>query len=126
MVFIMITFILVIPSIAFAQEEENAEEEVEEPEPEELNFDTAYSEVSAFGATGELFEFQMEVTFKGEEEKYFELVKEFPPGWSMEISPGFNTFGICRCWIIKGICDNNNSRCFNRSFYFKTCFCQSN
>jgi uncharacterized membrane protein len=82
-----------MPSIVFAEEgEEAAEEEIvePEPEPETLDFDIAYSEVSAFGTKGELFEFEVSITFDGEEEKYFEILEEFPSGWSMDISPGSN------------------------------------
>ena len=87
--FIIMTLLLAIPSMAFAQEEEEAEEEVQEPEPEPetLEFDVSFGEVTNFGAEGTVFEFQASVTFDGEEEKLFEIIEEFPPGWDMEVNP---------------------------------------
>jgi len=95
MVFIIFTFLLTFPAIIFAEEEEEStEEEIVEPEPETFDFDVAYSEVSAFGETGEAFDFQVSVVFDGEEEKYFEIIEEFPPGWSMDINPGTKAIDI--------------------------------
>jgi uncharacterized membrane protein len=85
-----------MPSMVFAQEEEETEEEVQEPEPEPetLEFDISYGEVSDFGAKGTVFEFQASVTFDGEEEKYFEVIEEFPPGWDMDVNPSGKTINI--------------------------------
>lgn len=93
LILIIFTFLLAIPSLVFAEEEgaDTEEEIVEpEPEPETLDFDISYSEVSAFGSKGTIFEFEVSVTFDGEEEKYFEILEELPSGWSMDISPGSN------------------------------------
>jgi len=87
-IFTIFTIILVFPSLAFAQEEDTTEEEIIEPEPETLNFDINYSEVSAQGVIGEQFEFKVAVTLDAPEEQYFELEKEIPPGWSIKVSPG--------------------------------------
>ncbi len=91
LILIIFTFLLAMPSLVFAEEEEtNTEEEIAEPEPEPetLDFDIAYSEVSAFGTKGTMFEFEVSITFDGEEERYFEILEEFPSGWSMDVSPG--------------------------------------
>ena len=86
--FTIFTIILLFPSLAFAQEEDAAEEESIEPEPEALIFDINYSEVNADGTVGERFEFKVDVTLDAPEEQYFELEKEIPPGWSIVVNPG--------------------------------------
>ena len=89
LIFIIFTFLLAMPAFVFAEEEEaEIEEEVPEPDPEILDFDIVYGEVSAFGTKGEIFEFEVIVTYDGEEDKYFEIVEEFPSGWSMDVNPG--------------------------------------
>jgi len=93
LILIIFTFLIAMPAFVFAEEEETdtGEEIIEpEPEPETLDFDISYSEVSAFGSKGEIFEFEVSITYDGEEEKYFEILEEFPSGWSMDISPGVN------------------------------------
>jgi len=93
LILIIFTFLIAMPAFVFAEEEEaDIEEEIvePEPEPETLDFDIAYSEVSAFGSKEEIFEFEVSITYDGEEEKYFEILEEFPSGWSMDISPGAN------------------------------------
>jgi len=82
LIFIILTFMLVMPSLVFAGEGET------------LDFDIAYSEVSAFGSKGTIFEFEVSVIFDGEEEKFFEIVEEFPPGWSMDINPGSSAINV--------------------------------
>jgi len=86
--FTIFTIILLFPSLAFAQEEDDVEEESIEPEPEALIFDINYSEVNADGTVGERFEFKVDVTLDAPEEQYFELEKEIPPGWSIVVNPG--------------------------------------
>ena len=93
-IFTIFTIILLFPSLAFAQQDEGVEgdaateEEIAEPEPEELTFDMNYSEVSAYGIIGERFEFKVDITLDAPEEQYFELEKETPPGWSIVVNPG--------------------------------------
>lgn len=113
LIFIILTFVLVMPSIVFAQEEEDAEEEIvePEPEPETLDFDIAYSEVSAFGTKGELFEFEASIIFYGEEEKFFEIVEEFPSGWSMDINPGSGAIDIPRIRLNPGAPETLKIKC---------------
>ncbi|MCD4669911.1 MAG: hypothetical protein K8S14_05650 [Actinomycetia bacterium] len=82
LIFIIFTFMLAMPSLVFAGEGET------------LDFDIAYSEVSAFGSKGTIFEFEVSVMFDGEEEKFFEIVEEFSPGWSMDINPGSSAINI--------------------------------
>lgn len=96
--FILFTFIIAAPSAIFAQEEEAVIEEEEavepEPEPETIDFDISYGEVTAFGDKGTMFEFEASVTFDGEEEKYFEISKELPQGWTMDVNPGTQAINI--------------------------------
>lgn len=92
-VILFFSIILIMPSAVFAQEGEGFEE-IEEPEPEELIIDIKYNEVNAYGVIGEKFEFQVDVTYSGPEDKYFRLVETLPPGWSMSINPGPNKGNI--------------------------------
>ncbi|MFC2144807.1 NEW3 domain-containing protein [Actinomycetota bacterium] len=85
-IFTIFTIILLFPSLAFAQDEDTAEEEIIEPET--LTFDMNYSEVNAYGIIGERFEFKVDITLEAPEEQYFELVKEIPSGWSIVVNPG--------------------------------------
>ena len=87
-IFTIFTIILLLPSLAFAQEEDATEEVIAEPEPETLSFDMNYSEVNAYGIIGERFEFKVDVTMDAPEDQYFELEKEIPPGWSIVVNPG--------------------------------------
>ena len=85
-IFTIFTIILLLPSLAFAQEEDTTEEEIIEPET--LTFDMNYSEVNAYGIIGERFEFKVDVTMDAPEDQYFELEKEIPSGWSIVVNPG--------------------------------------
>jgi uncharacterized membrane protein len=94
---IMLIFIIAAPSAIIAQEEETATEEEAaepEPEPETLEFDISYGEVSDFGDKGKVFQFETKVTYEGEEEKYFEISSELPPGWTIEINPSNKTIDV--------------------------------
>ena len=88
-----LSIMLLIPGLAFAQDnkdsEENAVEEEEEEVkiPEELNFDITYPEINA--KSGETFEFKMDVTYKGEDEKTFDIATESPKGWYVAVVPGY-------------------------------------
>ncbi len=93
--FLLFILILGMPALIFAQGEQTGDiEDIEEQEPENLDFDIAYSEVSGLGSEGELFEFEASVTLDAEEEKYFNIAEEYPPGWSMEINPGAKSIDI--------------------------------
>ncbi len=112
LVFIIFTFLLTFPAIIFAEEEEEStEEEIVEPEPETFDFDVAYSEVSAFGEAGETFDFQVSVVFDGEGEKYFEIIEEFPPGWSMDINPGTQAIDIALLELKPGTAETLKIKC---------------
>lgn len=112
MLFIIFTFLLTFPAVIFAEEEEEStEEEIVEPEPETFDFDVAYSEVSAFGETGEAFDFQVSVIFDGEGEKYFEIIEEFPPGWSMDINPGTQAIDIALLELKPGTAETLKIKC---------------
>ncbi|TET50750.1 MAG: hypothetical protein E3J58_03095 [Actinomycetota bacterium] len=112
MVFIIFIFLLTFPAVIFAEEEEESiEEEIVEPEPETFDFDVAYSEVSAFGEVGEAFDFQVSVVFDGEGKKYFEIIEEFPPGWSMDINPGTKAIDIALLELKPGAAETLKIKC---------------
>jgi len=93
--FFLIILMLGMPAVIFAQEEKADEiDDIEEVEPENLDFDIEFGEISGLGSEGELFEFEVSVTLDAEEEKYFDIVEEYPPGWSMEINPGSKSIDI--------------------------------
>lgn len=83
-----LSIILMLPGLAFAEENEEAEEEAEEIIfPEELNFDITFPELNA--KSGEAFEFKMDVTYTGIEEKIFDITTEYPEGWYVAVVPGY-------------------------------------
>lgn len=83
-----LSIILMLPGLAFAEESEEAEEEIEEVIfPEELNFDITFPELNA--KSGEAFEFKMDVTYIGLEEKIFDITAEQPEGWYVAVVPGY-------------------------------------
>jgi len=93
--FFLFILILGMPAFIFAQEDgSDAGKDTEDQEPETLDFDIVYNEVSGLGSEGELFEFEVSVTLDAEEEKYFDIVEEYPPGWSMDINPGSKSIDI--------------------------------
>jgi len=83
----VISLILLVPNIAFAQNnEEGSEEEIKIPE--EVNFDITYPELKA--KAGESFEFKMDLTYRGaEEEATFDLTAEAPKGWYVGVTPAY-------------------------------------
>lgn len=83
----VISLILLVPNIAFAQNnEEESEEEIKIPE--EVNFDITYPELKA--KAGESFEFKMDLTYRGaEEEATFDLTAEAPKGWYVGVTPAY-------------------------------------
>ena len=90
-VLIMTTLLLSAPGMIFAQEEETQDPE---PEPETLEFDISFGEVTDFGDRGTVFEFEASVTYDGEEEKYFDIEEDFPPGWDMDVNPGTQAIDV--------------------------------
>jgi len=99
-----LSIILMIPGMLFAQEDEAAEEEIAEPVPEELVFETKLPKLQA--KDGETFIFNFDVAYKpGDEpfgieedksEKFFDITVDYPTSWvaavvssSQEI-PGIN------------------------------------
>ncbi len=102
--FILLVFILsillVVPGVMFAQEEDTAatEEEVEpEPVPETLTFNIVYPEVQGKGDVP--FEFTFEITYEAGDEpfgleedvdaKIFDLTVQYPEGWFAATTPQF-------------------------------------
>ncbi len=102
--FILLVFILsillVVPGVMFAQEEDGAaaEEEPEpEPVPETLTFNIVYPEVQGKGDIP--FEFTFEMTYEAGDEpfgleedvdaKIFDLTVQYPEGWFAATTPQF-------------------------------------
>ncbi len=98
----MVSILLVVPGIMFAQEEDAAAtEEVVEPEPEPipetLTFNIVYPEVQGKGDVP--YEFTFEMTYEAgddpfgleEEElaKIFDLTVEYPEGWFAATTPQY-------------------------------------
>ena|GEM_PF-1368214 len=98
LLFVMCTFIIAAPSIIYAQDEEadSAGEEAEEPEPEPetLDFDISYGEVTGFGDKGTVYEFEVKVTFEGQEDKFFDISFDIPPGWTAAVNPSTQEIDI--------------------------------
>lgn len=82
-----LSFILMIPSVIFAQEE--AEETVPETVniQEELNFDVVYPKLNE--KAGNDFEFSIDLTYQGDEEATFDLFTEGPEDWFIAITPSY-------------------------------------
>jgi uncharacterized membrane protein len=97
--FIILTLILsfaaMIPCSLFAQEEE-AEEEIPEPEPEELIFETTLPKIQA--DQGETFSFDFSVNYKAGDEPFgldedtntkpFDITVDYPTGWIAAVAKG--------------------------------------
>ncbi len=87
-----LSIILMLPGLAFAEESEGVEEVEEVIFPEELNFDITFPELNA--KSGEPFEFKMDVTYIGLEEKIFDITAEQPEGWYVAVVPGYEQIEI--------------------------------
>jgi len=99
----VLSFILLIPGIIFAQEGEEAAEEttIETIDiPEELIFDVIYPKLSA--RAGENFEFSLDLTFEGDEEATFDLVAEGPEDWYLAITPSYQESEITAVKLTPG------------------------
>jgi uncharacterized membrane protein len=98
----ILSFILFIPGIIFAQEEEATEEPTIETIdiPEELIFDVTYPKLSA--RAGENFEFNLDLTFEGDEEATFDLVAEGPEDWYLAITPSYQESEITAIKLTPG------------------------
>jgi len=91
-----LSIILMIPAALFAQEEETTEEEIAEPEPEELIFDTTLPKIQA--KEGEPTSFNFDVAYKpgdepsgieeGKSEKTFNITVDCPTGWVAAVASG--------------------------------------
>ena len=97
----ILSFILFIPGIIFAQEEEAEETTIETIDiPEELIFDVTYPKLSA--KAGENFEFNMDLTFEGDEEATFDLLAEGPENWYLAITPSYQESEITAVKLTPG------------------------
>lgn len=99
----ILSFILLIPGIIFAQETDETPEDVTIETidiPEELIFDVTYPKLSA--KAGENFEFSMDLTFEGDEEATFDLVSEGPEDWYMAITPSYQESEITAIKLTPG------------------------
>ena len=98
----ILSLILFVPGIIFAQEEEAAEETTIETIdiPEELIFDVIYPKLSA--KAGENFEFTMDLTFEGDEEATFDLLAEGPEDWYLAITPSYQESEITAVKLTPG------------------------
>ncbi len=94
---LVLSIILMVPGMLFAQEDEEAtEEEVVEPKPEELNFETTLPKIQA--KEGETFSFDFGVTYMGGDkpfgvdeeatEKLFDVTVDYPSGWIAAVVSG--------------------------------------
>ncbi|MBU4313818.1 MAG: hypothetical protein KJ821_03375, partial [Actinobacteria bacterium] len=91
-----LSIVLMIPGMLFAQEDEATEEEIVEPEPEELIFDTKLPKLQA--KDGETFTFNFDVAYKagdepfgieeGKSEKTFDITVDYPAGWIAAVASG--------------------------------------
>jgi len=88
---LVLSIIMMLPASLFAQEEE-----AEEPEPEELIFETTLPKIQA--EEGETFNFNFSVTYiagdepfgldEGETTKPFDITVEYPEGWGAVVASG--------------------------------------
>lgn len=94
---ITLSIIMMVPAALFAQEEETADEEViEEPEPEELFFETTLPKIQA--EEGETFNFTFSTTYKPGDEPFgldedtrtkpFDISVDYPEGWIAAVASG--------------------------------------
>lgn len=94
---LVLSIILMVPGMLFAQDEEAEEEIVEpEPEPEELIFETTLPKIQA--KEGETFSFDFGVTYMGGDkpfgvdedatEKLFNVTVDYPSGWIAAVASG--------------------------------------
>ncbi len=80
-----LSILLSVPSVVFAQEENEVEEEEPEPIPEEIDFDIAFPEIRA--KSGEAFDFKADIEYEGEDSKVFDIMWEAPEGWYVSVKP---------------------------------------
>lgn len=86
-IFIVFSLLSLVPGYLFAQEE--AEDEFVSL-PEDLSIDVAFTEVINYGIIGSSFEFKAEVTYTGNEAKFFDFEVESPDGWEYVIKPQYD------------------------------------
>jgi len=103
MIIFTLSFIMMIPSAIFAQEdaEETEETTIETVAiPVELDFNVVYPKLSA--KAGSNFEFSVELTYKGEEEATIDLFVEAPEDWYTTITPSYGSSQITAVKISPG------------------------
>lgn len=91
----ILSIMLTIPAMVFAQtEEEEAEDQQleEEVEPAKVTFDIPYPEVRA--KSGSTFEFKADLSFSGDEDTTFDIVVEAPQGWYVSVQPSYQASEI--------------------------------
>jgi len=76
---LIFTLLLTLPAPLFAQEEE-----------ETLEFDVEYGDITDSGSPNTVFEFTAAALYEGPERKYFDVEKDLPPGWEMEVNTGMD------------------------------------
>lgn len=91
-----LSIVLMIPGMLFAQEDEATVEEIAEPVPEELIFETKLPKIQA--KEGETFIFNFNVAYKagdepfgieeGKSEKTFDITVDYPTGWIAAVASG--------------------------------------
>jgi uncharacterized membrane protein len=83
---------ILVPGTLWAQEqEENAVEEIEEITQisESLTTEVVFNEVVDYGIIGTTFEWRVDATFNGLEDRLFVFEYEAPPGWNIFVSPQY-------------------------------------
>jgi len=93
---LVLSIIAIMPAMIFAQEEDAAEEEVPEPEPEELSFETTLPKIQA--KQGETFNFDFSATYMAGDEPFgldedtytkpFDITVDYPTGWLAAVAKG--------------------------------------
>lgn len=93
---LILSIIAIMPAMIFAQEEDATEEEVPEPEPEELSFETTLPKIQA--DQGETFSFDFSATYMAGDEPFgldedtytkpFDITVDYPTGWLAAVAKG--------------------------------------
>ena len=89
---IVILATLSVPGTLWAQEqEEGAGEQIDEIEDiqETLTTEVVFDEVVDYGIVGTTFEWRVDLTYNGLEDRLFVFEYEAPPGWNVLTSPQF-------------------------------------
>ncbi len=92
----MLLSLVLMPAFAFAQEEEEEEIGV----VESIKFDSTFPELMAKG--GVPFNFNIDLTYQGIEEKVFTLKSEQPDSWFVAIQPAYEQIEISAIKLTPG------------------------